>query len=86
MILGQDNEIIVRSSDLFEGYWNAPDATAAVYTADGALRSGDVGEWRGENLRLVDRARDFLVTSGGKTISPVRPWGLFGTREELDRV
>src|SRR5205085_1715856 len=31
---------------------------------------GDVGEWRGGNLRLIDRARDFLVTSGGKTISP----------------
>jgi hypothetical protein len=32
--------------------------------------AGDVGEWRDGNLRLIDRARDFLVTSGGKTISP----------------
>ena len=38
--------------------------------ADGALETGDVGEWRDGNLRLIDRARDFLVTSGGKTISP----------------
>ena len=34
------------------------------------MRTGDVGEWRDGNLRLIDRARDFLVTSGGKTISP----------------
>ena len=34
------------------------------------MRTGDVGEWRDGNLKLIDRARDFLVTSGGKTISP----------------
>jgi long-chain acyl-CoA synthetase len=34
------------------------------------MRTGDVGEWRDGCLKLVDRARDFLVTSGGKTISP----------------
>ncbi len=34
------------------------------------MRTGDVGEWRDGALRLIDRARDFIVTSGGKTISP----------------
>ena len=68
--LGPDDEIVVRAPDLFERYWNAPDATAAVFDADGRLRTGDVGAWRDGRLRLIDRARDFLVTSGGKTISP----------------
>ena len=68
--LGEDGEILLRTTDIFEGYWNAPEATAAVFTADGALRTGDVGEWRDGQLKLIDRARDFLVTSGGKTISP----------------
>src|ERR1700730_4548532 len=34
------------------------------------MHTGDVGEWDNGNLRLIDRARDFIVTSGGKTISP----------------
>jgi len=68
--LGNDGEILVRSPDLFEGYWNKPEASLAVLATDGWMRTGDIGEWHSGCLRLVDRARDFLVTSGGKTISP----------------
>lgn len=68
--LSADNEVLVKGRDLFEGYWNRPDATAEVLDADGWLHTGDVGELREGNLRLVDRARDFIVTAGGKTLSP----------------
>jgi long-chain acyl-CoA synthetase len=68
--LADDGEILVRSPDLFEGYWMSPEASEAVLGADGWMRTGDVGEWRDGALRLIDRARDFLVTSGGKTVSP----------------
>ena len=68
--LAEDGEILVRSPDLFEGYWNAPEASAAVLGDTRWMRTGDVGEWRDGALRLIDRARDFLVTMGGKTISP----------------
>jgi long-chain acyl-CoA synthetase len=68
--LADDGEILVRSPDLFEGYWNSPEASQAVLGTDGWMRTGDVGEWRDGSLRLVDRARDFLVTAGGKTVSP----------------
>jgi long-chain acyl-CoA synthetase len=68
--LAEDGEILVRSPDLFEGYWNNPEASEAVLGTDGWMRTGDVGEWRDGALRLIDRARDFLVTSGGKTVSP----------------
>jgi long-chain acyl-CoA synthetase len=68
--LADDNEILVRSPDLFEGYWNKPEASLAVLAPEGWMHTGDIGEWREGCLRLIDRARDFLVTSGGKTISP----------------
>src|SRR5918992_1414835 len=68
--LAPDGEILVRSPHVFERYWENPEATAAVKTGDGVLRTGDVGEWREGRLRLVDRARDFIVTAGGKTLSP----------------
>ena len=68
--LADDGEVLVQSPDLFERYWNGEDATLAIKSADGWLRTGDIGEWRDGALRLIDRARDFIVTSGGKTISP----------------
>jgi len=68
--LADDGEVHIRSTDLFECYWRNDEATREVKGADGWLRTGDVGEWRDGALRLVDRARDFLVTAGGKTISP----------------
>jgi len=63
-------EILVRSADLFDGYWGNPEATRETKGEDGWLRTGDIGEWVDGGLRLVDRARDFIVTSGGKSLSP----------------
>ena len=68
--LSEDREVLVHSADLFEGYWRNAEATRAVKGEDGWLRTGDIGEWTDGALRLVDRARDFIVTSGGKTLSP----------------
>lgn len=62
-------EIRIRSDYRFEGYWGLPEATAALFDGDW-LASGDVGRFDGDRLRLVDRARDFIVTAGGKTLSP----------------
>jgi long-chain acyl-CoA synthetase len=68
--LADGGEVLVKSFDVFEGYWNNAEATRAVKGEDGWLRTGDIGEWHAGALRLIDRARDFIVTSGGKTISP----------------
>ncbi len=68
--LADDGEIQVLSPDLFDGYWNNEEASRESFTEDGWLRTGDIGELDDGVLRLIDRARDFLVTSGGKTISP----------------
>jgi len=74
--LNAAGEILVKSPDLFEGYWGKPEVTREILDAGGWLHTGDVGEWRedgsaeAQRLRIVDRARDFIVTSGGKTLSP----------------
>jgi long-chain acyl-CoA synthetase len=63
-------EIFVRGNFFFDCYWNNPSATREVLGDDGWLRTGDVGELSDRRLKLVDRARDFIVTAGGKTLSP----------------
>ena len=69
--LSEDGEIFVKGKDLFECYLNNPEGTREVLDSDGWLHTGDVGEWTPDgNLKIIDRARDIIVTSGGKTISP----------------
>jgi long-chain acyl-CoA synthetase len=65
--LGEVGEIGVRGPQVMRGYWNRPDETAKVMTADGWLRTGDMGlmDERG-SIRLTDRKKDMIVVSGFK--------------------
>ena len=64
-------EIQVKHDGVFAGYWGKPDKTAETMTADGWLMTGDVGEWvDGTYVRIVDRIKHIIITSGGKNISP----------------
>jgi long-chain acyl-CoA synthetase len=69
--LADDGEILVRGQDIFEGYWKNPELTGKVIDRNKWLHTGDTGEWTAEGrLKIKDRLRDIIVTSGGKTISP----------------
>lgn len=74
--LDEHGEILAQLDDGFEGYWHNEAGTREVIGEDGWMRTGDIGEWvevpgqASRALRLMDRARDFIVTSGGKTLSP----------------
>lgn len=64
-------EILTRHPAVFSGYWNMPDATRRAIDDDGWLHTGDVGEWvDGTHVRIIDRIKDIIITSGGKNISP----------------
>ncbi len=64
-------EIQTKNQGVFKGYWNKPDKTAEAFTEDGWLKTGDVGEWvDGTHVKIVDRIKDIIITSGGKNISP----------------
>jgi long-chain acyl-CoA synthetase len=65
--LGEDGEVWVRGPQVMQGYWRRPDETKNVLTADGWLRTGDMGVFDGEGfLKLLDRKKDMVVVSGFK--------------------
>jgi long-chain acyl-CoA synthetase len=63
--LGQRGEICIRGPQVMAGYWQRPDETAKVMTADGFFRTGDIGEVdeRGY-FKIVDRKKDMILVSG----------------------
>ena len=67
----ETGEIQTKHPGVFAGYWNKPEKTKETFTEDGWLKTGDVGEWvDGTHVRIVDRMKDIIITSGGKNISP----------------
>ena len=65
--LGEVGEIGLRGPQVMKGYWNRPEESAHVFTADGWLRTGDMGvmDERG-GIRITDRKKDMIVVSGFK--------------------
>ena len=62
---GEIGEIAIRGPQVMSGYWNRPDETAKVMTADGFFRSGDVGIMdAGGFVKIVDRKKDMVLVSG----------------------
>ncbi len=69
--LGAEDELQVRGPNVFGGYWNAPDKTREAFTADGWFKTGDCADIDQDGyLRIKDRIKDILITSGGKNVTP----------------
>ncbi len=62
---GQAGELCIRGPQVMAGYWNRPDETAKVMTADGFFRSGDIATINADGfVKIVDRKKDMILVSG----------------------
>ncbi len=69
--LADDGEIMCRGGNIFRGYLDRPDLTSEVMFEGGWFATGDIGEFDEDNyLKVIDRKKELIVTSGGKNISP----------------
>jgi long-chain acyl-CoA synthetase len=63
--IGQAGEICAKGPQVMVGYWNRPDETAKVMTADGFFRTGDIGVMAADGyIKIVDRKKDMILVSG----------------------
>lgn len=69
--LSPEGEILIKGDFLFMGYLNQPEKTAETIDSRGWLHTGDVGSIDNEGfVRITDRMKDIIITSGGKNITP----------------
>jgi len=80
-------EVIVKGPMVMNGYYQLPEETAAAFTSDGYLKTGDLGYMDSENyLYLTGRGKNMIVTEGGKNVYPEEIENEFQLYEEIEQI
>ncbi len=83
--IAEDGEILLKSRKVFLGYFKSPDETAEALQ-DGWFHTGDIGEIDEEGfLRITDRKKDVIITSGGKNVAPQKIENLAKTYKYINQ-
>ncbi len=82
-----DGEIMIRGPQVMKGYYNRPQDTKEVLTADGWFYTGDIGLIDEDGyLRITDRKKDIIITAGGKNVAPQVIEGMFTTHPLIEQL
>jgi len=85
--LADDGEVLYIGRNVMKEYYKMPGETADTFTADGWLKTGDIGEIDANNvLKITDRKKDLIITAGGKNIAPSRLEGIMATSIYFNQV
>ena len=80
-------EIAVKGPMVMQGYYNMPEETKAMFTEDGFLKTGDLGSIDSEGyIKLCGRAKNLIVTSGGKNVYPEEIEDAFQLYDEIQQI
>jgi len=84
--IAPDGEILARGRNVMGGYFNRPRENAEAFE-DGWLKTGDIGDFDADGfLRITDRKKDLIITSGGKNIAPSRIESVIGQDYYIEQV
>jgi len=84
--IAEDGEVIYKGRNVMAGYYKMPEETAATFTEDGWLKTGDLGHIDENNvLKITDRKKDLIITAGGKNIAPSRIEGIMVTSKYINQ-
>jgi long-chain acyl-CoA synthetase len=69
--IADDGEVLMKGPNVFNEYWQNPEATREAFTEDGWLRTGDLGSMDEDGfLSITGRKKDIIITAGGKNLTP----------------